>query len=241
MNKYEAEKLFWSQEINQYVRWYNGRMKELYGVPTPNHKVIRHEDIRRNALDTWINADCWRYCKHLFVEPTYFAGKEVMEIGPGPLGLGQWFIGAKLTGVDPLYEDYREMGYPVDQQNMQYIGVRVEELETWMRPGKLFDAIYSVNAIDHVDDFKEAIQQAEARIKPDGEIRIEVHYHEATTTEPCVLNDELVLSSFSKLKMKKLKESPSTSFYPSGTHPHSDRFALWSNRSYTYNAIENLK
>src|SRR5690348_6758274 len=94
--KYGEEIKFWTEELDRYVQWYNGEWPEFYGVrpPTEDEKITRHEDPRMNAFETWINCDRWRYAKHLFVEPTYFMNKVLLEVGCGPMGLAQWFAGA---------------------------------------------------------------------------------------------------------------------------------------------------
>ncbi len=232
--KYDEEKRFWKDEISFYVRWFHGNIKELYGIPCPK----QHEKIQRlaseelNAIETWINADKWRYCKRLHVEPTYFSGKKVLEVGSGPLGLSRFFAGAEVHYLDPLHAWYWHCGY-------RKVGYSIEaRIEDCMH--HRYDAVISVNAIDHVDQFEDAINACEMMCDIDGEIRMDIHYHAPTVTEPHVLNDEIVAAAFKKFDMKKIAENPSRVFYPRGTHPDSDRFAVWSNRNYVYDAVRSL-
>jgi 2-polyprenyl-3-methyl-5-hydroxy-6-metoxy-1,4-benzoquinol methylase len=232
--KYDEEKRFWKDEISFYVRWFHGRIKELYGVPCPkqHEKVHRFSSEELNAIETWINADKWRYCKRLHVEPTYFSGKKVLEVGSGPLGLSRFFAGAEVHYLDPLHAWYWQCGYPK-------VGYSIEaRIEDCMH--HRYDAVISVNAIDHVDQFEDAINACEMMCDMDGEIRMDIHYHAPTVTEPHVLNDEIVAAAFKKFDMKKIAENPSRVFYPRGTHPDSDRFAVWSNRDYVYDAVRSL-
>jgi SAM-dependent methyltransferase len=241
-DKYGEEIRFWKDEIKQYVCWYQGQVKELYGVPAPRpeERITRWTDnLSRCAIETWVNADKWRYCKHLFVEPTYFSGKKVLDVGPGPLGLSRFFAGAQVTGIDPLCREYVAAGYPIHSQGIHYECCHAEEMVE--RDRGEFDATISVNAIDHVDDFERTIREIERVTHASGEIRIECHYHAATVTEPNVLNDDIVRAAFKQFEMRKLSELPSTRFYPAGTHPQTDRFALWSNRAYLYPAVDVLR
>lgn len=235
--KYAEEINFWTQELNRYVVWYSGGMRDFYGIPTPapEARITRFSDIRMNALETWVLADKWRYCKHLMLEPTYFTGQSVLEIGCGPLRLSRWFTDATVTGLDPLFDQYEVAGYPVVPHKLQ------AHAESIPVADDTFDAAFSVNAIDHVDDFEKAIAEVERVVKPSGEIRIEVHYHNATVTEPLVLHDARVAAAFKKFRVLKIHETASTTFYPPGTHPKSDRFALWSNVAHKYNAIVGLR
>ena len=249
--KYAAELEFWRNEPEWYLRWYNGQVRELYGVPTPRpeQRVTRHDNTRLNALETWVNADKWRYCKHLFVEPTYFSGKRVLEVGCGPLGLSRFFVGAVMWGLDPLMKSYAEMGYPLNH-GVAYTPITdpttlKHTAEDMPYSDGFFDAVVSVNAIDHVDDFEAAIKECCRVLRPDGELRIEVHYHAATITEPNVINDQRVENAMevfpSEGRPRCVQRSPSTRFYPPGTHPVTDVFALWSNSAHLYNAVEALR
>jgi cyclopropane fatty-acyl-phospholipid synthase-like methyltransferase len=239
--KYAAEITFWRDEIARYVRWYNRRTREMYGIPAPTDdaKVVRHATIEHNAIETWINADRWRYCKHLMVEPTYFSGKRVLEVGCGPLGLSRWFAGATVHLLDPLLDVYDSLGYPPAP------GIRLQcHAEDIPAATETFDSIVSVNAIDHVDDFEAAIAELHRVLTADGELRIEVHYHAKTVTEPVVLDDARVAAAFNAcgmLGMQKISEEPSTTFYPAGTHPKQDRFVVWSNRTHIWRADRALK
>lgn len=241
--KYDEEKRFWKDEISFYVRWYRGeiRSKELYGVrcPNPSEKIRRFDSEELNAIETWINADKWRYCKRLHVEPTYFNGKYVLEIGSGPLGLSRFFAGADVDLLDPLHEWYDHCGYI---RCTGSIHSTIEDFcPLWSMDRNIYDAVISVNAIDHVDDFVKAIEVCEQVCSLDGEIRMDIHYHAPTITEPHVLNDEIVKAAFKKFDMKKIAENPSHVFYPRGTHPESDRFAVWSNRDYVFDAVKALR
>jgi hypothetical protein len=235
-DKTEEEKRFWKDEIARYVQWYRGslRTREMYGIicPTNIQKIRRFDTEELNAIETWINADKWRYCKRLHVEPTYFSGKKVLEVGSGPLGLSRFFAGAEVHYLDPLHSWYWYCGY-------KKVGYSIESrIEDCM--DERYDAVISVNAIDHVDQFEDAIKACEMMCNIDGEIRMDIHYHAATVTEPHVLNDEIVSSAFKKFKMKKITENPSHVFYPRGTHPPEDRFAVWSNKDYVYDAVRTL-
>jgi len=232
--KYDEEKRFWKDEISFYVRWFHGRIKELYGVPCPkqHEKIQRFSSEELNAIETWINADKWRYCKRLHIEPTYFSGKKVLEVGSGPLGLSRFFAGAEVHYLDPLHAWYWQCGYPKVGYSIE---ARIEDCVHHR-----YDAVISVNAIDHVDQFEDAINACEMMCDMDGEIRMDIHYHAPTVTEPHVLNDEIVAAAFKRFDMKKIAENPSRVFYPRGTHPDSDRFAVWSNRDYVYDAVRSL-
>jgi 2-polyprenyl-3-methyl-5-hydroxy-6-metoxy-1,4-benzoquinol methylase len=237
--KYDEEKRFWKDEISFYVRWFHGRIKELYGITCPkqHEKIQRFSSEELNAIETWINADKWRYCKRLHIEPTYFSGKRVLEVGSGPLGLSRFFAGATVHLLDPLHGWYDKCGYIRCPGTLECTIEEAEEM--WISPSS-YDAVISVNAIDHVDSFEKAIEVCEKVCDDDGEIRMDIHYHAPTVTEPHVLNDEIVAAAFKRFDMKKVAENPSRVFYPRGTHPDSDRFAVWSNRDYVYDAVRSL-
>lgn len=238
--KQHAELEFWNKELHHYYReWMHGGIKELYGIhrPEPLFRYPGASEVQ-NALRLWTFADRHRYCKHLLIPSDYWAGLRGVEIGCGPLGLGRWFAETNIIGIDPLLPHYVKIGFPrIETKYYKAIPGVAERLDF---ANHSCDFAYSVNAIDHVDDFEAAVEELERVVDPIGEIRIEVHYHEATVTEPIVLNDERVKAAFKKFDMKKISELPSTAFYPAGTHPVTDRFALWSNKDFKWEGALNL-
>ena len=66
-------------------------------------------------------------------------------------------------------------------------------------------------------------------LKPDGKIRLHVHYHKKTKSEPIVLNDQIMSETLGKsLNMFKISEAKSKYGFklPASS---SESFALWSN------------
>ena len=73
-------------------------------------------------------------------------------------------------------------------------------------PSASFDAVISVNAIDHVDDFARAASEISRVLKKDGVLRMQVHYHPPRELEPYSLTDEDVLAHFGHLGIEKISE-----------------------------------
>lgn len=227
-DKYAAEAQFWADEREEYLKWYLGLIPELYyhRAPPMAERVTCYPTGHDNALYTWCRFDRIRYLRHLMIDEFAFQGKRILDVGAGPLGLARVFAGAEVWAVDPLVERYREMGYPVDRQGIRYIGEAAEEMDSV--PTSSMDAVISVNALDHVDDFYRSARQMLRVLKPSGVLRFEVHYHPPTETEPLSLDDDAVREAFAGVELHKLSDVPSILFYP-GLHPSGERLVLWSN------------
>ena len=95
-------------------------------------------------------------------------------------------------------------------------------------PDNYFDAIISVNALDHVDDFNLTSNEIQRVLKPGGKLRFHLHYHLKTPTEPLELNDEIVINAFKWAdNFKKISESKSKR--GSLVEDLSESYTLWSN------------
>lgn len=222
--KYEQEIGFWATELEAYQRWCDGRIPEMYGIPSPRVKLPDDpEEAIRSAVWRWCNADMDRYQKHLLLEPDAFRDCRLLDIGCGPLPLVRSFVFAsEYFGVDPLVSWYRRLGYPLDSQGVEYVEAHAERIPL---PDGSIDAIVSVNAIDHVDDFPRAVAEILRVLAPGGRLRLEIHYHEPTVTEPLALDDGKVARAFSGHTVRKVKETPFRDFY----HFDNGTLAVWSN------------
>lgn len=149
--------------------------------------------------------DLTRYPRHLMLPADFFTGMRVLDVGCGPIPYASAFTGCNMWGIDPLLEGYREAGY--DLSRMTYICAPAERMPF---DDGFFDAVISMNALDHVDDFDKTA--AEIRRVAKHLIHLEVHYHEPTVCEPHRLDDDRMRSAFPG--MNKLVETPYDAYYP---------------------------
>lgn len=163
-------------------------------------------DREANAVRTFINAaiDTY-YPERLLVPRDYFKGKKILDVGCGPLPCALAFTDCQVYGLDQLLDRYRRLGFPLDTypSRMTYV---VGGAESMPFADAAFDAVISVNAIDHVDDFPKAAAEMRRVLRPDGILRMEVHYHPPNICEPWCLDDEVILRHFGQLVLRKVHE-----------------------------------
>jgi len=221
-DKQLAELRFWQGEIKKMTRWYEGEMPEYYGISSPTDDMKETAfDLRQNAIRTWIPFMMKRYLNSLQVGPDYFSGCRILDVGCGPLPLLHAFEDVECFGVDQLTKEYRAIGFPLDSYDppVNYLVGSAEKIPT---DDDTFDAIVSVNAIDHVDDFGEAAMEILRILKPGGKLRMQIHYHHATRCEPWQLDDQMIAHHFGGAGLKKIDEQevPGRS---------DERLTLWTN------------
>ena len=122
-------------------------------------------------------------------DPSFFDGKVCVDIGCGPKGSMTWLTGAKAAiGVDPLGGRYMELGC-LDHP-MIYLKAGVEELP--FADGYV-DVLFSMNSLDHVDDFPAACREIRRVVRPGGWFIGSLNLDEPPTiTEPLTLTEGLL-------------------------------------------------
>lgn len=228
--KHLAELDFWRHESDVYVRWLRGKIPHLYGIPPPRRSdVVRASSLKLSAILTWIRCDGDKYLRHLRVSPDLFQGKSVLEVGCGPLPYSLAFTDCRLTGLDPLVASYKEAGYPLGSydKRLRYVAGAAERMPLRARA---FDAVISVNAIDHVDDFWIAAREIDRVLADDGLLLLEVHYHPPTTEEPWTLSDETIRRAFEGRGLVKVSDIPFTDMYWMYRERQGERLTVWTNR-----------
>lgn len=164
----------------------------------------------QTRLKEWAELRYWRHVLHvsdgtfynghfetrftdLFgLEPSHFAAKRMLDVGRGPSGSLEWAtMAAERVGVDPLASRYlalNEGGHA-----MTYVEAGAEALP--FEDGH-FDVVSSFNALDHVEDARRAVAEAQRVLAPGGDLLLIVEVgHPPTVTEPQTL-DEDVLDAF---------------------------------------------
>ena len=232
-SKYRAEIEFWKNELMLYEKWYDGEIS-LYNEPPPtvNEKIIvsSHKD---SAILTWAKIHQFsKYLEDLSLDRNAFKGFKVLDIGSGPIPSACIFDNCELFCLDPLIEDYLKIGFPLHYyDHVKFIKGYSEDMPF---EDHYFDAIISVNAIDHVDDFFKTAKEIERVLKPQGFMRMHIHYHKKTSAEPQELNDDIVKEAFKWCsEWHKLSESSKKHGY--SLNNTEELFTLWTN----FNSIRN--
>ena len=227
--KYRAELIFWKGIMTEYVEWFDGKLVKLYGEPCPENteKIISFNKLY-SALLTWTEVhQKTKYLEDLDLNKYAFEGLKLLDIGSGPLPSALGYLNCDVYCLEPLLPLYLEAGFPIHiyDQRVKFVHGFSEKMPF---ADKYFDAIISVNAIDHVDDFNLTASEIRRVLKPGGKLRFHIHYHPRTITEPLELNDQIVENEFSWAKnFKKISESKHKR--GSVVEDNSESYALWSN------------
>ena len=202
-----AEIKFWRKQIDKYISWYNGELPQLYGHPTPVNKIIAPTE-KLSALLTFFEVhQIVKYVNDLQLSEDAFAGMKVLDIGSGPFPSGLGFKDCEVYSLDPLFDSYLTAGYPIHcyENRGKFVHSKAEKMPF---SNGFFDAVISVNAIDHINDFGLTATEIKRVLKPGGKFRMHVHYHPKTAAEPLELNDEVFLLHYSWVNdIKKISES----------------------------------
>jgi SAM-dependent methyltransferase len=111
----------------------------------------------------------------------YFAGKVVVDIGPGPVGFPDACPADVSIGVDPLAEAYAERGLLLDSRAV-YLAVQAEAMP--LRSSSV-DVVVCRNSLDHVRDPRAVLLQVSRVLRPGGCLILNVDVdHEPSRSEP---------------------------------------------------------
>jgi SAM-dependent methyltransferase len=118
------------------------------------------------------------------LEPDFFAGKTVVDVGPGPLGFPDACPARVSIGVEPLAERFRRHGLLLESDAV-YLARGAEELP--LVSGSV-DVVVSRNSLDHVTSPDAVMSEAARILRPGGRLLLSVDVdHPATATEPHTL------------------------------------------------------
>lgn len=207
--KYNAEIQFWKEILVSYVAWYKGEVKELYGEPSPAEaEKIKAYTIEYSAILTWQAAhQRKKYLEDLQLPDSAFENMKVLDVGSGPHPSALAFLNCDIYCLDPLLPLYMQTGFPIHiyEPRTKFVYGFSEKMPF---ENNYFDAVISVNAMDHVDDFNATANEIKRVLKPGGKLRFHLHFHPKTITEPLELNDNIVSKAFEWCDgFKKISES----------------------------------
>lgn len=200
--KHEEELAYWRGELKRLKKWFEDGSTDWWGIRPPSTKQ------KLNVSSSWVvNAVMTMhvlrpsYTEELRLERDSLAGKRVLEVGCGPLAPVLQFNGCIRHCIDPLVNLYMASGWPLFDYDAKFINIGGEELPY---PDGYFDAVISVNALDHVDDFERVASEMQRVLRRGGGIYFEVEYHTPTVTERIALNDLRVVEAFTECDLQTI-------------------------------------
>ena len=227
LSKEKGELLFWQTELLKYQKWFKGELPSLYKTPSPREEQqVQAPNLKDASILTWhkLHQEV-KYLADLDLDPTAFQGMKVLDVGSGPIPSATCFRACELYCLEPLLPKYLEAGYPLHYyQNVHFVHAAAEEMPI---ESHFFDAVISVNALDHVNNIQKTAEEMGRVLRAGGLFRVHVHYHPPTPSEPVEFNDQVFQKLFSWCAgLKKVK---TTSSSHSTNLPAGQSFVLWSN------------
>lgn len=132
------------------------------------------------------------YTTHFGLDPSYYRGKVILDIGCGPRGSLEWAsMAARRIGLDPLAKEYLRLG--ADHHRMEYIDAPSEHIP--LEDGEC-DAVFSFNSLDHVEDVGRTLNEIKRVVRPGGVFLLIVEVnHAPTPCEPHKLRPDTLLDA----------------------------------------------
>ena len=128
---------------------------------------------------------------------TFFDGKVVVDVGPGPLGFPDACPARISIGVDPLAERFAAHGLLLPDSPAIYLSESIESIP--LVSGSV-DVVVSRNCLDHVDDPRAAIASMQRLLRRGGTLILAFDVeHTPTATEPHALRVEVVSSLLAEM------------------------------------------
>ncbi len=129
------------------------------------------------------------YTEHFGLTRDNYTDMRVLDIGCGPRGSLEWASMARQrVGVDPLADDYLQMG--AAEHAMTYMAAGAESIPF---DDHSFDIVCSFNSLDHVNDLKAAIAEMKRLTAVGGLLLVLTDVHdEPTPQEPICFGWDVV-------------------------------------------------
>ncbi|MEN9598355.1 MAG: hypothetical protein RL596_666 [Bacteroidota bacterium] len=104
---------------------------------------------------------------------------EILDAGCGPAGIFMNLQNYQVSAIDPLLEKYKLLAHfkPADYPWVNFIQAPIEAIDYFEK----FDAIFCLNAINHVNDINSCYDKLVRALKPGGTLVISTDTHRNNT------------------------------------------------------------
>ncbi len=132
---------------------------------------------------------------------SFFHGKVVVDVGPGPLGFPDACPARMSIGVEPLAERYAAAGLLLANSSAIYLAAGAEQIQLLTATA---DVVIARNSLDHVDDPELALAEMCRILRADGTLILMFDVdHAPTATEPHSLTIERVRGALGELRVTR--------------------------------------
>jgi 2-polyprenyl-3-methyl-5-hydroxy-6-metoxy-1,4-benzoquinol methylase len=146
---------------------------------------------KRKAAEGHLDNDHYEFffTDHFGLDRDFFAGKRMIDVGCGPRGSLEWAdMAAERVGLDPLADDYLELG--AKNHAMRYVASGSESMPF---SDEYFDVVTTFNSLDHVAELEPTITELIRILKPGGTLLLITDVnHDPTPMEPQAFGWEIV-------------------------------------------------
>jgi SAM-dependent methyltransferase len=132
-------------------------------------------------------------------DESFFEGKVVVDIGPGPLGFPDACPAALAIGVEPLAERFAQHDLLLPDSRALYLAIGAERVPLLSQS---VDVVLARNSLDHVDDPDQVLREAQRLLRPGGTLILNFDVgHAPTATEPHTLSVERVKAAIGAMSI----------------------------------------
>lgn len=131
-----------------------------------------------------------------------FDKKTIVDVGSGPYGILHVIDAPCKIATDSLMDNYRQLGYQVDSDNVESMNINIEDLS--LLGVQFADVVFCLNAIDHVQNPKKGIEEIFSIMKIGGLFLLMTDMRQEGQTDSChklVVNESDILEWVKKFKI----------------------------------------
>jgi SAM-dependent methyltransferase len=196
--KHDAELRWWLEHWAPVVRAGGFHPGDALDLLDGEAAGATHEDRRRQQA----RAEVRRVLREAAIaDEGFFAGKVVLDIGPGPLGFPDACPARVSIGLDPLAERFRAAGLLIEGSDAIYLTGGAERIP--LVSGSV-DVVVARNSLDHVDDPPAVLREIERVLRPGGTLILNVDVgHAPTATEPHTLTATAVRAALAGMTVER--------------------------------------
>ena len=110
-------------------------------------------------------------------EVTIESSQTIIDLGCGPAGIFIVLPQNKVTAVDPLLKEYKNLAPVFDQTDYPNVTFIDSTIEAFESNGIKYDVVCCMNAINHVHDMEKGFEQLKKLCAEDGAIIISIDAH----------------------------------------------------------------